>query len=521
MWESFKSYYRLHPLRIILLFGLLFRLLSAVYSKGYAFTDDHYFVIEEAQQWISQGDEERDFFNPNIVIKDRLSHGSLYTTSHYILFQIYRYFGFLDPMAVMITVRLFHAVYSLFIIFLGYKIARLLGNQRTAIQVSWILALLWFMPFLSVRNLVEMVCIPPLMGASYLVLKNERKWLMWAGMLASVAFALRFQTILFSGMFGIILLYRFQWRDAIGLLTGFILGSLVLLGLLDYVLFGTPFYELVSYIEYNATHSGEYPNGPWYQYLLVIMGMFLILPSVIWVFAIIRKFKEYAVLLLPTIMFLAFHSAFPNKQERFILPIIPFIIIIGVTAWSKIPKSPTAMRWNLISNRFFWILNTPLLLLLSVASTRTAKMDAMYYLFKQKDAKHFAIESTHRNYMEYMPRFYGNYWKPYQHILPSCASNCFMDSVASGVHPFPDYVLFFDSEQLDQRVTKLQKEIQIEPVVTIYSSWLDRLIPKLNPIVKSQEIFIYRVVEKKRKLPASAGASAVKAATPAKATKAS
>lgn len=521
MWDSFNRYYRIHPLRIILIFGLLFRLLSAVYSKGYAFTDDHYFVIEEAQQWISQGGEERDFFNPNIIIKDRLSHGALYTTSHYVLFQVYRYFGFLDPMAVMLTVRIIHAFYSLFIIFLGYKIARLLGSQRTAIQASWILALLWFMPFLSVRNLVEMVCIPPLMWASYWVLKNDRKWLLWAGIFASVAFALRFQTILFSGMFGVILLYRCQWREALRLLLGFLLGSLVLLGLLDYVLFGTPFYELVSYIEYNATHSGEYPNGPWYQYLLVIMGMFLFLPAVIWLVAIIRKFNNYAVLLIPTIVFFAFHSAFPNKQERFILPVIPFIIIIGVTAWGELSKSANSIRWNVIINRFFWIINTPLLLILSVASTRTAKMEAMYFLFKQNDAKHFAIESTHRNYMEYMPRFYGNYWNPYQHILPKCASECFMDSVENGVHPFPDYVLFFDSNQLDQRVIKLQEQLQIEPVKTIYSSWLDRLIPKLNPIVKSQEIYIYRVVDKKRKLPTSTGTSAVEAAASTKATKAS
>lgn len=520
MWDSLKCYYRLHPLKTILIIGLFFRLIAAVYSKGYAFTDDHYFVIEEAQQWISQGNQERDFFHPNIFTKDRLSHGSLYTSAHYVLFQIYRSLGFIDPMAVMFTVRILHAFYSLLVILLGYKIARLLGSQRTAIQVSWILALAWFMPFLSVRNLVEMACIPPLMAASYFVLKNDRKWLFWAGILASVAFALRFQTILFSGMFGIILLYRFRWREALWLLGSFLLGCLIFLGLLDFILFGTPFYELVSYIAYNATHSGEYPNGPWYQYILVIMGMFLLLPAGNWLYAIIRKFKTYAVLLFPTLLFLAFHSAFPNKQERFILPVIPFVIILGVSAWSDVQNTLKSKRWNAISNRIFWILNIPLLLLLSLASTRTAKMEAMYFLFKQNDAKHFVIESTHRDYMEYMPRFYGDFWEPYQHILPNCASSCFMDSVEKGVHPFPDYILFFDSDKLDQRVSILQEEISIEPVITIYSSWLDRLIPKLNPIVKSQEIFIYRVKDKKRKSPTTTSTTAIEAAATAKASKA-
>jgi hypothetical protein len=362
------------------------------------------------------------------------------------------------------------------------------------------------------------------MGATLLFLKNTNKSLLGAGLLAAIAFSLRFQTVLFSGMFGLILLWQLRWRDALTLLLGFGIGSLVLLGVLDFSLFGTPFYELISYVEYNATHSGEYPNGPWYQYIGVILGMFLIFPAAKWLMASVLKFRTYAVLLFPTLIFLLFHSYFPNKQERFILPVIPFLIIAGVLAWNQyceFKKSDRINRWSQFSMKFFWILNAPLLFGLSLASTRTAKMDAMYFLYQQGDATHFAIESTHRDYMEFMPRFYGNFWSPYQHILPNCEATCFFDSVAYGVHPFPKYILFFDEENLTERVNKMQSVTEIDYVKTIESSWLDQLIPKLNPVVKSQKIFVYKVKGMLEGLPASTRTTSVKAAAAAESTESS
>ncbi len=517
--NQFLRYYRIHPLRSILIVGLIFRLIAAVFSKGYAFTDDHYFVIEEAQQWIMQGGEERSFFNPNIITEDRLSHSSFYTFLHYSLFQFYRLIGFENPIYIMFSVRLMHAFYSLIIIYLGFKISRKLSNLKSAIQVSWMLAIAWFMPFLSVRNLVEVVCIPPLMFGTLLFLQNKRKLFLWAGIIFSVAFALRFQTVLFSGMFGFILLSQRKWKEALQLLFGFGLGSILFLGILDFALFKMPFHELISYIDYNMTHSGEYPNGPWYQYLFVILGMLLIFAPANWIYASVLKFKTYLILFLPTLIFLLFHSYFPNKQERFILPVIPFLIMGGILAWNEL--FPEKMKWNTFSMRFFWILNMPLLLALSLASTRTAKMDAMYYLFQQEDAKHFVIESSHKDYMEYMPRFYGQFWQPYQHILPNCDSECFFDSASLGVHPEPNYILFFDKENLKERVKRVQKRAEIERVQVIKSSWLDRLIPKLNPIVKSQEIYIYRVNGIRRALPTTTGTTSVESAAAAESAESS
>jgi len=522
--NSILKIYAKHPLKCILVLGFLVRCIAALFSKGYAFTDDHYFVIEEAQQWISLLNAEDSWVFPKINTPERLAHGSLYTYVHYLLFQGYAFIGFQDPMDVMFSVRFIHAIYSLFIVYLGYKITRKLSHHYLALNVAWLLALAWFMPFLSVRNLVEMVCIPPLMWATYLVLGepvNYKKSLL-AGILFSIAFALRFQTVLFSGIIGLLWLFQGKIKSAVFLFLGFLFGSLILLGFIDYKLFGTPFHDLISYIEYNATHSGEYPNGPWYQYILLLLGMFLLFSGGNWFTAIAKKGRNWPVLLFPILAFLIFHSYFPNKQERFILPIVPFFILLGSLSWEKWMQDdvvhPKIKNYHHKTNVFFWILNVPLLLILSLASTKTAKIDAMYRLYLEPKFEHFAVETSHKNNTEFMPRFYGNFWKPYQHIVSECPSNCYFDSVALGRHPFPDYVLFFDTQSLQQRIDALRFRSKATYIATIESSWLDRLIPKLNPIVKSQIIQIWKT---EPLLPTSAGTASIETTPAAKSAESS
>lgn len=504
----------------MLLVGLLLRLVAALFSRGYAFTDDHYFVIEEAQQWIFQGPYPSSFWHPWVNGEGRLSHSSLYTSIHYALFQFYRNIGLENPSYIMLTVRMGHAFYSLLIVYFGFLLVKSQSDFKKAKQAAWILTLAWFMPFLSVRNLVEMVCIPPLMASAWLIQtpKWGRKGLFLAGILASLAFALRFQTALFSGMFGVVLLFQGNWKKALNLAYGFIFGSLIFLGLLDYGLFGMPFHELISYIDYNITHSGEYPNGPWYQYILLLFALFPLFLGGNWFTALPKALKFWPLITLPFLAFFIFHSYFPNKQERFILPIVPFFVLLGVVYFNQVQnsmKSAKLEKWQRFTSRMFWVLNVILLLPMTLASTRTAKLDAMLFLQKQTDAHSFVIESSHTNYMEYMPRFYGNFWKPYQHILKDCDTRCFFDSVATGYHPEPNYVMFFDTTNLNLRVARFEDLRKLEFCATIESSWLDQLIPKLNPVVKSQQIFIYRVIGT---LPTASRTAAVETAAASKST---
>ena len=93
MFHSIKAYYHSHPFRFILAIAFLVRLLAAVFSQGYAFTDDHFFVIEEAEQWMMGNGKVQDWLSPFISGEERISNSTLYTFFLYLFFQILHVFG--------------------------------------------------------------------------------------------------------------------------------------------------------------------------------------------------------------------------------------------------------------------------------------------------------------------------------------------------------------------------------------------------------------------------------------------
>lgn len=141
---------------------------------------------------------------------------------------------------------------------------------------------------------------------------------------------------------------------------------------------------------------------------------------------------------------------------------------------------------------------------------------------RNRQVEHFAIESSNERQMEFVPQFYWGKWSGYQHFMPGCKARCFFDSVKIKARPMPEYILFFQDRAINKRLDSLKTFVRLSLDTTIESSWLDRLIPKLNPVVKSPTIKIYRVEGWINKdLPASSSTTAIEATTSAEATKTS
>jgi hypothetical protein len=198
-----------------MLIALVIRLLAAFFSGGYAFHDDHFDVIEIAQSWV---------YNLPIWIHDEIPprHSMFYAGIHYVIFYVCEMLGLTSPTGKMLVVRVLHALYSLLVVYYGYKITELLSNQRNARLVGLMLALVWFMPFMSVRNLVEITCIPPYLAAFYLILKPDdtnKKTIFWrylgAGALLALSFVLRYHVFLLAAGAGLVLLFQKQWLKVI------------------------------------------------------------------------------------------------------------------------------------------------------------------------------------------------------------------------------------------------------------------------------------------------------------------
>src|SRR6185369_4498949 len=103
-----KQYYQQHPLRVILFSGLVFRVIAALFSQGYGFSDDHFLVIEVAQQWVDGIDTKGWMpWNGNLTAS---GHSLFYPGLHYLLFLLLKYIGVTDPVIKMYIVRFLHAI---------------------------------------------------------------------------------------------------------------------------------------------------------------------------------------------------------------------------------------------------------------------------------------------------------------------------------------------------------------------------------------------------------------------------
>lgn len=425
-----------------------------------------------------------------------------YTGLHYYLFLFLETVGITNPQGKMYVVRLLHALWSLLIIKYGYRIAEHFGSKADANKIGWLLALLWLFPFLSVRNLVEYVCIPLLMYATWLVIKSNYKtslliWL-WIGFIFGLAFNIRYQTLIFTGGIGIVLLFQKKWLQTIIMGAGIILAFVLIQGGIDYFIWGKPFSQIESYVLYNMKHSLDYTTGPWYRYIVFLSAALIPPVSIFLLLGSLRSYKSLVILFIPTLLFFVFHSWYPNKQERFIVTIIPFIIIMGVLGWNKIEDgifNPSFMKKFIkYSWVFFWIINFILLIPVTTMYSKRARVETMTYLSKYNALNHFLIEDSQKNVLRFPPQFYLKKWIHYDVLM---SDDNFEDFVSTknwtANNNEPGFVLFFQPDNLESRVDRMKTVFpQLVLETTIEPGMIDKLIHWLNPINDNQKIYIYR-----------------------------
>jgi hypothetical protein len=497
------GFYRKNPLGTILLSGLFFRLISAVFSRGYGMIDDHFLVIEIAQEWV-------DGLNTNGWLPDAHNPDALppgfsflYPGFHYLLFSLLDYTGIFNPEIKMLVVRILHAFYSLWVVYFGYRIAEKIQGESCARWVGWSLALLWFMPFLSVRNLVEMACLVPLMYSTLLLVRIEKEEkqskilpYLFAGLMGGIAFSVRFQTSLFLLGMGLVLAGRQQWKAAFYFGLGVLAAIVLVQGGIDTAVWGRPFIQLQGYVLYNQSHAFDYITGPWYNFLLIVPAALVPPMGIVLFLGWFGLWRRQAMLFWPGFLFLLFHSAFPNKQERFIFPLLPFVVIGGLvflfSGFESQKKWPAYLKPALV---FSAGLNLIFLLFISPASTRISPVDTMIFLSRLPENKCFVLESTNSHDEILLPKFYTRNWARHAELTPDYRAANFRANLPHlQACPFR-YVVFREETDLKKRV--LEFETQFGPlrhIQTIESSYFDRFLFWLNP--KGNKIKDYFIFEK-------------------------
>ncbi len=518
------NFYKEHPLKSILILGLIIRLVAVVFSQGYGFHDDHFLIIEESQSWVDgtdwgnwlpKGQLER--FPDSTPVPE--GHSLFYVGIHYLLFSGFELIGIHDPVTKMIFIRFLHALFSLLIISFSFKITKHYANEKLARQVGLLMALLWFMPFFSVRNLVEVVSIPFILWGLWLIIKdeNDKNWklLFLAGFLLGIAFSLRFQTLIISGGIGLVLLLQRRIKATILLVCGIIISITLVQGGIDLFIWGKPFSELKEYVIYNILHKEDYGTNNYYMYITLLPGMLLVPLGLFFFWGWFRTWKRYPLLFWPSFLFFAFHTYFPNKQERFIITIIPLFVIAGAIGWyqymdqSKFwPRHQKLFKGLMV---FFWVTNFLILPLISTTYSKRSRCESMVYLGKHTNAKSIILEDTNRDGTATLPGFYAGRWiTMYRYARPTITdstkytwskfNNRFTSEIQTPAFfkynqvADPDYVLFLGEKRLDERISDFKKyypEIQYE--TTIEPSYIDLLMKKLTPSNNNQFIYIYQI----------------------------
>ena len=380
MVNLLKRFWNEHPLLAIILIASIPRFIAAVFSKGYGMHDDHFGPIEQ----------------PFIIMKyitywtSRAGvhgHSIVYPFIHYILLNGCETVGIQDPQVKMYIVRFLHAIYSLLVVYFGYKIAEVISDKQTAKKTGLILALFWAFPFLSVRNLIEMVCIPPLMAGFFYAVTSKEKLrnAFVAGVWFGLAFVFRYQTLSITGTLGLVFLFRKEFKNLALLIAGFLLTALMIQGSADIFAWGYPFASFQEYMRYNATHGYDYTTGPVYNYFLLVLGALIPPMSFFLLYGFCRNWRKTLLIVLPVMVFFISHSLFPNKQERFIFPVVPLILLLSIVGWEEFVKGSAFWSHHRTALKslwaWFWVINFILLIPFTTYYSKKSRVEAMYTLY--------------------------------------------------------------------------------------------------------------------------------------------
>jgi len=453
------------------------RLLAAVFSGGFLASDDHNVVIGAADQ-IASGvglgaTFERTALFPGVI-------AAIMTMAEHI--------GIHDPGIVMLLVRLFHAAYSLFVVYFVYRLVERLLGSDSAMLAGLLAAAFYAMPVTAVHQLEESVCQVPLLAAFWWWQRTEDRdhspavWGALAGAALGAALILRLPLIGFAGAFALLVLLRRRpvtIGDKLAFLGGLAL-VLVLQGYSNAVVnhqWGYSFAERLGgmlHPQRLAVESGGYPSSPPWHYLLTLLAALIPPASILLLAAAVKGGRQIPLLGLATLAFLVSHSLIANKQERFLLPILPalFILIVAGRPWLAARIGPPAYRgmwW------YFWIVNTALLVIVTFSFSKKDRVEPLLYVYRRHDAMGVLVAQYNQTFS--VPEYYLGRPRPALVVVERGQN---VEDSTRGL-PINYVIVYSDTPEADRVFLAGALHRSLTLLTVIQPSLTDRLAHAINP----------------------------------------
>ncbi len=258
-----------------------------------------------------------------------------------------------------IYVVLIFSVFSLLLIAMVYLITYEFTESNWIASLSALL--LVFNPLFIEYSLRVLTTIPAtaiVFVGIYLFIK-KRYWA--SGLMCGIAFLFRFTHILIGAGLGIILIHYAIKRKKIKHVFEFAIPQMIII--LGFFTFNYFFYSnfyfthialsimpswklaIVPLIEggahsFNLFYSGNF----WYYIIYYLQYPFLIL-GIFSIPYLLKKRKTLA-LLIPSLLMLIFYQLITNKQYRFSISFLPFLIIASVLLFKKYPINKIHKNWK-------------------------------------------------------------------------------------------------------------------------------------------------------------------------------
>jgi hypothetical protein len=260
-----------------------------------------------------------------------------------------------------------------------------------------------------------------------------------------------------------------------------VLSAAVLQGLTDWLGYGRPFSSALAYLAFNRdpANIAQFPRGPWHQYLGTLAGLLVPPTSLLFLWGFLRSARSAPRAFWPALAFLVLHSAYPGKQERFLLPVLPLVLVLGAVAAQALSEGWGDRPWRLRMVHglwaWFWAVNLVLLVLFTTDDSKRARIDPLSFLQRRGDARAVLVDVGPRG-PPYVPRFYLGRPIPVYVLADGAVA------AAIGDGPPPNYVVVEGDEQLEQRLARLRESFHsLSPAGTFEPGLLDRILTRLNP----------------------------------------
>ncbi|MFZ1682676.1 MAG: hypothetical protein WAU88_00965 [Candidatus Zixiibacteriota bacterium] len=501
-----KQFIKNHPLAFVIIVAVLLRIMAVNWSKGYMASDDHFETISVASYWMQHGLWDADGHLTWVGSPGSgICRVPLYTLMIYGVMKVAHSFGADSLDCIMYWMRAFHALLSLLSVWGAFRLAEIVtGSKKWAVAAGLVAAANLAMPYLAVRNLIEMVSanfwlLSLLCMYAYQYGKKESKLLLYAGLLTGVAWMFRFEIATAAIVVPFILWYlNKSIKPAIWYSIGVAI-ILIFTGLIEIPLLGKFMASTFNHIGQINQESAMYDTTP-FIYLLLLAGL-VVPPFSLYGFYLICRnqvWKNHLILLGSIASFVIIHTIQESRQERYIIPmIVPTILLFILALYEDVSRrglkapTPSIRRWIIAPSI---VIN---LLILPVLTFNYSKKGAIepLVLMEREDGGHGVLFVSPEKGRFYPLEYGGNEIAPYRRVNMWEDLSSLNDS--TDIRTNLSFLVLYPNEPDD----KSRYEDSVKAVFPTAVGWkhvspstVDWVLHKLNPSHnRTNEAWIYKI----------------------------